>query len=167
MNKLYLKYFKLLIIFTMIQILILNEVMFSAYINPFLYILLIIMLPLKTPKWFLLTYAFCCGLFIDLFSSSLGFHSSATVLIAFLKPSISKITIPHNILGENDEIITHKIGIKAYLTFAFILIFIHHLSLFFIEHLSFNFNILIKTILSSLISLIIILITQQFFYRNK
>ena len=166
MNRLYLKYFKLLIIFTLIQILILNEVLFSAYINPFLYILLIIMLPLKTPKWFLLTYAFCCGLFIDLFSSSLGFHSTATVLIAFLKPSISKITIPHNILGENDEINTRKIGIKAYLTFAFILIFIHHFCLFLIEHLNLSLNILIKIILSSLISLIIILITQQFFCRN-
>ena len=167
MNKLYFKYLSLLPIYVLLQVLVLNQILFSAYINPFLYLLLIISLPLKTPKWFLLIYAFLLGFVIDLFSSSLGFHSTASVLIVFVKPIISKITIPHNILGEMDEISLQKIGVKAYVTFSSLLIVIHSNCLFMLEHLNFNFTILSKVIASSIITLAIILITQLFIWQKK
>ena len=167
MSKLYFKYLSLLPIYILIQILVLNQILFSAYINPFLYILLIISLPSKTPKWFLLIYAFLLGFVIDLFSASLGFHSTASVLIAFIKPIISKITIPHNILGEMDEISLQKIGLKAYTIFSFLLILIHNSCLFILEHLNLNFTIFSKIIASSVITLVIILITQLFIWQKK
>ena len=124
--------------------------------------LLIISLPLKTPKWFLLIYAFLLGFAIDLFSGSLGFHSTATVLIAFVKPLFSKITIPHNILGDSDEITLKKVGTKSYITFSILLIIIHHSCLFITEHLSINFSLFGKVLASSFVTLIIVLITQLF-----
>jgi len=167
MNRLYLRYILLTPIYILVQILVLNQVLFFAYINPFLYLLLIITLPLKIPKWFLLIYAFLLGFLIDLFSSSLGFHSTACVLIAFLKPLISKITIPHNILGDLDDITIHKIGIKAYIIFSLLLIIIHNSCLFILEHLTLNLNILSKIFASSFITLIIILITQLLMQKKK
>ena len=162
MNKLYFKYLTLLPIYILLQILVLNQILFSAYINPFLYILLIISLPLKTPKWFLLTYAFLLGFSIDLFSGSLGFHSTATILIAFIKPLISKITIPYNILGETNEITLKKVGNKAFITFSLFLILIHNSCLFITEHLNLTLPIFGKIMASSLVTLIIVLITQLF-----
>ena len=162
MNNYFIKYLGLLPLYLLLQVLVLNEVLFSAYINPFLYVLLIITLPLKTPKWFLLSYAFLLGFSIDLFSGSLGFHSTATVLIAFVKPLISKITIPHNILGETDEITLKKVGSKSFITFSLFLILIHNSCLFTTEHLSFNLDLFGKIIASSVVTLIIILITQLF-----
>jgi len=162
MNKHFIKYLGLLPFYVLLQVLVLNEVLFSAYINPFLYVLLIISLPLKTPKWFLLVYAFLLGFSIDIFSGSLGFHSTTTVLIAFLKPFISKITIPHNILGESDEITMKKIGTKSFITFSLFLILIHNSCLFIIEHLSFNLALSGKILASSVATLIIVLITQLF-----
>ena len=128
MNSAYLRYIYLLPVYVLIQILILNQILFFSYINPFLYILPIICLPLKTPKWYLLIYAFILGLIIDLFSNSLGFHSTACVLFAFLKPLVSKIIIPHNILADTDEINLMKVGFKSYVIFTLILIFIHHMT---------------------------------------
>ena len=162
MNKYFVKYLLLLPVYVLLQALVLNQILFSAYINPFLYVILIISLPLKTPKWLLLLYAFLLGFFIDLFSGSLGFHSTATVLIAFFKPFISKITIPHNILGDTDEITLKKIGNKAFITFSLFLILIHNSCLFIIEHLSFNLAIAGKILSSSIVTLIIVLIAQLF-----
>jgi len=162
MNNYFIKYLGLLPLYLLLQVLVLNEVLFSSYINPFLYVLLIITLPLRTPKWFLLSYAFLLGFSIDLFSGSLGFHSTATVLIAFVKPLISKITIPHNILGETDEITLKKVGNKSFITFSLFLILIHNSCLFIAEYLSFNLDLFGKIIASSVITLIIILITQLF-----
>ena len=162
MNKHFIKYLGLLPLYVLLQVVVLNEVLFSAYINPFLYVILIISLPLKTPKWFLLIYAFLLGFSIDLFSGSLGFHSTATILIAFIKPFISKITIPYNILGETDEITLKKVGNKAFITFSLFLILIHNSCLFITEHLSVNLALFGKIMASSLVTLIIVLITQLF-----
>ena len=162
MNKHFIKYLGLLPLYVLLQIVVLNEVLFSAYINPFLYVILIISLPLKTPKWFLLIYAFLLGVSVDFFSGSLGFHSTATIFIAFIKPFISKITIPHNILGDTDEITLKKIGNKAFITFSLFLILIHNGCLFITEHLSVNLALFGKIMASSLVTLIIVLITQLF-----
>ena len=166
MNNHFIKYLGLLPFYVLLQVLVLNEILFSAYINPFLYVVLIISLPLKTPKWFLLSYAFLLGFSIDLFSGSLGFHSTATILIAFVKPFISKITIPHNVLAETDKITLNKIGSKAFITFSLFLILIHNSCLFITEHLSVNLALFGKILASSVVTLIIVLITQLF-QQNK
>ena len=162
MNNYIIKYLGILPFYILLQVLVLNEVLFSSYLNPFLYVLLIITLPLNTPKWFLLSYAFLLGFSIDLFSVSLGFHSTATVLIAFAKPLISKITIPHNILAETDEITLKKVGNKSFITFSLFLVLIHNSCLFITEHLSFNLDLFGKIVASSVVTLIVILITQLF-----
>ena len=166
MNKQIIKYLKLLPLYVLLQVIVLNEVLFFAFINPFLYVILIISLPLKTPKWFLLIYAFLLGFSIDLFSGSLGFHSTATILIAFVKPFISKITIPHSILSEADEITLKKIGNKAFITFSLFLILIHNSCLFITEHLNISLALFGKIMASSLVTLIIVLIAQLF-QQNK
>ena len=167
MNKHYIKYLSLLPLFVLLQVLVLNEVLFFSYLNPYLYLALILSLPLKTPKWFLLVYAFFLGFFIDLFSGSLGFHSTATVLLAFVKPAISRICIPHNILGDYDKISMTKIGSKSFITYAFLLIIIHNTVLFSLEHLSFSFSIFTKIVSSSILTLVLILIMELFKNKKK
>ena len=167
MNKYYKKYILLLLVFVLLQVLVLNSILFFTYINPYLYLILIISLPSKTPKWFLLTYAFTLGFLIDLFAGTLGFHSTATVFTAFIKPSISKIIIPHNILGDSDEITLNKIGVKSFITLSLIIILIHNNLLFILEHLNINLQILAKIIASSLITLMLILILELFKSSKK
>lgn len=160
MNKIYKKYIKLVPVYVLIQVLILNDVLFFNYINPYFYLALIISWPIKNDKWILLIYAFFLGFFIDLFNGSLGFHSTATVFTAFVRSSLIKITIPHNILSENDEISQTKIGKKSFITYSFLVILLQHLIIFLLEHLSFNLQILFKVIASSLVTLTLILILE-------
>ena len=162
MNNNLITYITQTFLFVIIQVLVLNEILFFTFINPFLYIILIITLPLSTPKWSLLLYAFFVGFIIDLFSDSIGFHSTALVFMAFMKPFISKLTIPHNILSETDKITLDKVGPKSFITFTSILTTIHHVLLFTITHLDLNFNIILKSISSVIVTLILIIITQLF-----
>ena len=167
MSKSYTKYLLLLPLFVLLQVFVLNEILFFRYINPYLYLALIISLPLKTSKWFLLCYAFSIGFLIDLFSYSLGFHSTAVVFIAFIKSMISKITIPYSILDETDEITLKKIGTKSFVVFSLILILIHNGILFGLEHFDLNLQILLKIISSSFVTLTIILILEIFKSSKK
>ena len=111
------KYLLQLPFFLFIQIYILNEVLFASYINPFLYLIVLIIMPFKTPKWYLLLYVFTFGFLIDVFSGNLGMHSTACLILAILKQTISKITVPHNIIEENDELTIQKIGSKSFILF--------------------------------------------------
>ncbi len=77
--------FVLLVLF---QVLALNNIQFLGFINPYIYILFIIALPVKTPRWLSLILAFILGLTLDIFSNTLGMHAFATVLIAFLRNGI-------------------------------------------------------------------------------
>ena len=160
------KYLLQLPFFLLIQIYILNEVLFASYINPFLYLIVLIIMPFKTPKWYLLIYAFTFGFLIDVFSGNLGMHSTACLILAILKETISKITVPHNIIEENDELTIQKIGSKSFILFTTILVFIHHLILFVLEHANFNFQIIVKIILSTIFTCLIITISQLFFYKT-
>jgi len=159
------KYLLQLPVFLFIQVYIVSEVFISSFINPFLYLIILIIMPFKIPKWYLLTYAFIFGLLIDLFSGNLGMHSTACIMMAVIKSSISKITIPHNIIEENDELIIQKIGWKSFVLFSSILIFVHHTALFFLEHTTFDFYIFLKILFSTIVTTIIISVTQLFFYR--
>lgn len=166
MNKKIIKYIFMLPIYLIIQIYILNEILFASYINPYIYLIVLIIMPYKIPKWFLLFYAFIIGFLIDLFSGTLGIHSSACLILVLLKSPISKITIPHNIIEETDELVMQKIGAKSFILFSFILVLIHHTILFILEHVALDFQILLKIIASTIITTIIISITQLFFFKS-
>ena len=47
MNKVYTKYIKLAPVFILVQVLILNDILFFNYINPYFYLALIISWPIK------------------------------------------------------------------------------------------------------------------------
>ena len=163
------KYLWLMPIFIFIQAYILNQVLFNGYINPYFYIMLIICLPQITPKWFLLIFAFFLGFFLDVFEGSIGFHSTACVLIAFLKPSIEKVVMAKNTIGGEQDLFLQKLGFKVFSVFCFLLIFIHHSLLFLLAHfkLATFSSILGKIALSSIITFIIILICQFFFFQSE
>ncbi|WNH09042.1 hypothetical protein [Thalassobellus suaedae] len=75
----------------LIQVLICNHVNFLGYINPYIYVLFIVLYPTKNNRILFILLSFLLGLSIDLFSDSGGIHAAASVLIAYAKYCIIKI----------------------------------------------------------------------------
>ena len=151
--------FVLLVLF---QVLVLNNIQFLGYINPYLYILFILALPVQLPRWFLLIMAFVLGLTIDAFSNTIGMHAFATVFVAFFREGIIKLFT--NIEeGNNPTPSFHTFGVSAYIKYVVLMVIIHHTTLFILEAFSFsNFWIMLtKIILSSLVSITLILGIQS------
>ena len=65
------------ILLILLQVLLFNNIQFSGYINPYVYILFILLLPVEIPAWILLLLSFAAGGIIDFFSGSPGMHASA------------------------------------------------------------------------------------------
>lgn len=152
----------------LLQVLILNNIQFSGFVNPYFYVLFILLMPFETPNWILLVIAFLLGLSIDLFANTIGMHASATVLMAFIRPYILRIFAPR----DNYEVGTfprvYYYGFSWFLKYSLILVLVHHIFLFFIEVFRFSdiMMTLSRTLLSSLFTLILIMLSQFIIYRK-
>jgi len=144
------------------QVLVLNNIQFLGYINPYLYILFILALPVQAPRWMTLLLAFALGLTIDIFSNTGGMHASASVLVAFSRSGIIKLFTSIE-EGNNPTPSFYTFGVSAYIKYVVSLVLIHHTTLFILEAFSFaNFWItLVKIILSSFVTILMILGIQS------
>ncbi len=151
-----------------IQVLVLNHIQWSGYFNPYVYILFILMLPLETPRWLLLVLALFIGLTIDMFGNTSGMHAAASVFVAFARPGILRLIAPRDGYEAETSLTPQVMGLKWFITYVSILVFLHHLVYFYVEVFRFSefFITLLKAILNSAITVIIILLGQFLFGRS-
>lgn len=151
----------------LVQVLIFNQVQFSGFFNPYVYVLFIILLPLSTPRYAVLILAFLLGLTIDIFSNSLGVHSAATVFAAYVRPLVIRI-ISNREDDKSDYPGLNQNKLTWFINYVLLMVLLHHTVLFYLEVYSFaNFlNTLYRVILSSLFSIIIIVLSQFLVFRD-
>ena len=150
-----------------VQIIIFNNMNFLGYISPFPYLLFIILYPVNGNKSGLVVTSFLLGLIMDMFSNSGGIHATACLILAYFRPSIFKFAF-----GLSYEYQTVKLNdVLTPERFSFILlsVVIHHLTLFLLEafQFSFIFDILIRTFLSTIFTIIICTIIIYLIKPNK
>jgi len=152
-----------------IQVLVLNKVQFSGYINPYLYILFIILLPFETPKWLLIISGFVLGLSIDMFAHTPGMHASACVLMAFMRPYVIATVSSKREYEPGIQPVIQDLGLNWFLTYAGVLTLAHHTLLFFVEAFHFKefFTTLGRIFFSTYFTLLLLVITQYLFYKPK
>jgi hypothetical protein len=162
-------FFALFLFLIAIQVLVLNNIQLGGYLNPYFYVLFILMLPFDTAKWLLLILAFALGISVDLFSSSMGMHTMATVFMAFLRPSVLKLIAPRDGYDSNQSPSIQDFDFRWFITYTAILTFAHHFVLFFIEVFRFSdfFFTFSKVIASSAFTILIVLISQLFNYNAQ
>jgi hypothetical protein len=156
--------------FTLIvlQMLVFNHIQFSGYINPYFYVLFILLLPFETPGWLMLILSFLLGLSIDFVSDTHGLHTMATVFMAYIRPFMLRGLAPRDGYEPGTYPRITYYGLGWFAKYAIILIVLHHLVLFYVEifRLSEFFSTLLRVILSSIFTFIFIVISQYFIYRK-
>ena len=167
MIRVLIKYAVMFVSLVLIQVLIFNQVQLSGFFNPYIYILFIILLPLSTPRYAVLILGFLLGLVIDVFSNSLGIHSAASVFIAYLRPLVIRI-ISNREDDKNDYPGLHQNKLSWFISYVAIMVLLHHFVLFYLEVYTFAnfFNTLLRVILSSLFSIIVIVLSQFLIFRD-
>jgi rod shape-determining protein MreD len=151
-----------LVLLILLQVLVLNNVAFLGFVNPYLYILFVIMLPVKLTRWATLVLAFGCGLLMDTFSNTGGMHTASLLLIAFLRNGIIGlfITIEE---GNNPTPTFYTFGLNAYIKYVVMMVVIYHLAFFVIEasSLAHPLMLITKIIMSSVVTIFIIMGIQM------
>ena len=160
-------YILLFVVVVLIQVIFMNQIQFSRFVNPYFYILFILLLPINFPRYLMLILGFLLGITIDVFSNTPGIHASATVFIAFVRPYV----INASNLDDKEQIMCPtiaNIGFGWFIRYAGILVLVHHFFLFYVEVFSFHgfFQTFLRSFLSSIFTLIFIVISQFLIFRK-
>lgn len=159
MISVYLLILKRFLFFVLLQGLIFNNFDFFDIYDPYVCLVFIITFPIKVNKITFMMISFIFGFTLDLYSNSLGINTAACLSVAFLRSYILNFVFgsfydPHGIKLIKNYVLESTFSQKfLYIT---TIILIHHLILFSLEIFSFQFIslILLKTLITSLISLI-------------
>ena len=163
-----LKYSLVFVVSVLLQVLIFNNILIARVITPFFYILFILLLPFYTPRALLLFLSFMLGLTVDIFTNTPGVHASASLLTGFLRPGVLQLISSRETLESISEPRVRNMGFQWFAGYTSILVIIHHLFLFFIEAFTFQgfFITLLRVILSSVLSVGLILLSQFIIFRK-
>lgn len=140
---------------------------FLGFILPLPYILFIILYPVNGNKSGLLAASFLLGLTMDFFLNSGGIHATACIVLAFMRPLLFKfsfgVSYEYQTIKINDALTPER--------FSFILlsVVIHHSTMFLLEafQVSFFWDILIRSLLSSVFTIISCIIIIYLIKPNK
>ena len=151
----------------LLQVLLLNHINFLGYINPYLYILFIIIYPLDGNRSLLIFLSFLLGLSVDFFGDSGGIHAAACALIAYMRPLILKFSF--GVSYEYNMIKINKAPIIERITYISLMVFVHHLVLFSLEIFGLSHVLLLlkSTLFSGIFSILIVFCSLLLFSRRS
>ena len=160
-----------LIIFILLQVFVLNHIPpLHQYITPYIYFLFILWLPFSMGRGSLLIVSFITGLCLDFFTKTPGLHAAACVFVGYLRPFLINLLMPQQGVEFNyREPSVTSLGFTQYITYVSMLTFCHHAVLSSIQAFQFG-NILylvLKTLGSTVISLLLIIVIEIIFIRKQ
>jgi hypothetical protein len=153
------------------QVYVLDKIRLHQMVTPYIYFIFILWLPFKINRTLLMLLSFILGMTLDSFRHHPGFHAAACVLMAYVRPFIINLMIPQEGAETNYEEPSFRSmgGMLPYLIYSGLLIMLHNSWLFLLEAWQFAdvWYFFLKTLLSTAIGLLLVLITELLFSRNQ
>lgn len=83
----FLEYLAVFLLLVVLQEFVFDNINLGGVVNPYIYIMFIIMLPLDTPGWLLLLLGFGTGAAVDFMSGTPGLQAVSSTWLAFVRPA--------------------------------------------------------------------------------
>lgn len=153
----------------LVQVLIIQNINLSSYIILLPYVLIIILLPFEFSRLSVLFISFFVGVCIDYFYDSSGLHASACTIMGFSRYYILKFISPRDGYDLGVKPTVNDMGLAWFLSYAGLLILVHHVFFFYLEVFRFNefFRTFFRVFLSSIGTFVLIYLIQFLFYTNR
>ena len=152
-----------------LQLFVLNNIQFSGFVNPYLYVLFILLLPFEISGWLLLILGFALGMVIDIASDTIGYHTIATIFLAYGRFHLLRLIAPRDGYEPGMRPALHSLGFSWFFKYVSLLTVAHHLVLFWVESFRFNdfYPATLRALASSIFTVLLIFIYQLLSIRSK
>ena len=157
------------LVYTILQILIVRNLVLFDTAFCYVYVAFILLLPIEVGVVTAMLFGFASGLFVDAFYNTFGIHAAASVFIMFIRQRWLTFLTPRGGYDIGIAPTPQALGLRWFVTYAFPLILIHHALIFFIEVADFQlFSFtLAKVLASAIFTLVMITIIQYILYSSS
>ena len=160
------KQFGRYIIVMLLQILLFDQLQLWGACHPYIYVLCLLMMPITLPHSADMIIGAVVGLIMDVFCNSMGVHTASCIFLMFVRPYLLGAII-NDKDRLNEQISLRTVGMEAFIKYTFILVLIHHLTVFSLaawswSHIGF---VLLETLISSIVTILIIIGYNTLSYR--
>lgn len=155
------------VVLLLLQVLVLNHISFWGYATPFLYIYFILKMPVGINRNLLMLLGFVLGFIIDIFCNTPGINAAATVFAAFMRRPVQGLFFSREDFEHSIPNIATLGG--AFMKYAIVVTFIHHLLLISISSFSyFNMQtIALRILLSTTLTSVLIFAIEGFTVKKR
>jgi rod shape-determining protein MreD len=145
------------------QVALFNKINFLGFVNPYPYVLFLLLYPSDGNRSSLMIFSFIMGLLLDMFLNSGGVHAAASVMLAYYRPYFFKFSFGLSYEYQTVKILGRLTTERV--SFLAVTILFHHFFVFLLEAFSFTLflDVFIKTISSSVFTLLISLLLIYLF----
>ncbi len=166
------------IIIMLIQLFLLNDIVIKSSISllgipafiPLVYPLVLLLLPVNTPHWLLMLLGFFTGIVMDYFCNTPGMHAAACVLLCYIRPYLLSLFFQQSVKELGGVVPSlFRMGIASFLFYISVAVLVHHLFFYSLQIWSFKngLYILFKTLLSGILTILLILLSQLLFAQRE
>ena len=170
MNQL-IKYFLAFLAYLFLQVFLFSKFTLWGVATPYVFLVFLLMLPLNLPFKGSILVGFGVGLLVDVFSTNAltGLHAFSCVLIMAVRLSWVETITTRIAFRGNEDVFLKGQAFPWYISYLLPLIFLHHLSYFFLEAFGFENlgNTFLKIISSTVFTFVVLLALTLLFYANS
>ena len=157
------------VLLVVLQVVLFNNLTLFDISRPFPYILAILYLPIRMPRWQGVLLAFALGYIVDIFNYSYGIHASACLFMYFLRDFYlhTILSVTEESAGEEPHLST--LGTSTFLLYVSGMVFIHHLTIVSLDILSISriLIILVNSMVNTVFTLLLIMIIEIIFFYQR
>ena len=149
-----------------LQATIFNRLHITNACHPYMYVLLLICLPV-IPRWGELLYGFAVGVLMDIVCSSPGIHTAACVLVAWIRPMF----LDHFLQEAErvtDQVVPASVGNSVFMRLSLWITLLHHLTVFTLDTWSWAhwYWVVLQVLVSGIITLGCIYVYGFLFHKS-
>ena len=167
MTSNYIRLLLITLLLILLQTTIFNRFQLFGWGTPYLFIYLLIKLPVGMSRWLVLTSAFLAGMLLDIFTTTPGLNAGTLTLAAMLRPIAIELFLPKDIVYSympSPKIV----GNGPFWRYAAAIIVFHHFVLVFFEMFSFADPVFVLSrIVFSIASTLFFLVLYELFAKEK
>lgn len=162
-------YIILFVVSVLLQLLVFNNIQVSGLVSIYVYMFFIIVLPVSVRPWALLLLATLLGVTVDFFSGTAGLSTMSTLFMAFMRPSVIRLTSVANNINADSAPVSGRVGNYKFIRYALAMVALHNIAYFMLEALSVVYwpLTLFKTAIGTVLSVTVIYFCQLPLVRQK
>jgi hypothetical protein len=157
------------ILYIALQLLVVRNLVLFNVAFCYIYIAFLLLIPFEMNRQLYLLIGFITGVITDVFYDTIGIHAAACVLLAYMRPIVTRFLTPRGGYDAGMQPTLREMGLEWFMLYCSLMIGIHHFALFYLEASGFTnfFFTLGKVIMSTVFSLILMVLIQYLFYNPR